>query len=70
MGELSACGFERLVVVARGIDAERFDPRHRCMALRQRWGLSPDDFAVLYVGRLAAEKISNSSPRPLKPLQW
>ncbi|NBS98823.1 MAG: glycosyltransferase, partial [Betaproteobacteria bacterium] len=28
----------------------------RCMALRQRWGLSPDDFAVLYVGRLAAEK--------------
>ena len=56
MGELSACGFERLVVVARGIDAERFDPRHRCMALRQRWGLSPDDFAVLYVGRLAAEK--------------
>jgi glycosyltransferase involved in cell wall biosynthesis len=56
MGELSACGFERLVVVARGIDAERFDPRHRCMALRQRWGLSPDDFGVLYVGRLAAEK--------------
>lgn len=56
MGELAACGFERLVVVARGIDAERFDPRHRCMALRQRWGLSPDDFAVLYVGRLAAEK--------------
>jgi len=56
MGELAACGFERLVVIARGIDAERFDPRHRCMALRQRWGLSPDDLAVLYVGRLAPEK--------------
>jgi glycosyltransferase involved in cell wall biosynthesis len=56
MGELTACGFERLVVVARGIDAERFDPRHRSLALRQSWGLAVDDLAVLYVGRLAAEK--------------
>ena len=54
--ELSAAGFERLVVVARGIDAQRFSPEHRSLALRQQWGLSPDDLGVLYVGRLAPEK--------------
>ena len=54
--QLAASGFERLSVVARGIDAERFHPRHRCEALRVQWGLAEGDFAVLYVGRLAAEK--------------
>ena len=54
--QLAASGFERLSVVARGIDAERFHPRHRCEALRAQWGLAEGDFAVLYVGRLAAEK--------------
>lgn len=56
MAQLSSSGFERLAVVARGIDAERFNPRHRCEALRAQWGLADRDFAVLYVGRLAAEK--------------
>ena len=56
LAQLAASGFERLAVVARGIDAERFNPRHRCEALRAQWGLTEGDFAVLYVGRLAAEK--------------
>jgi glycosyltransferase involved in cell wall biosynthesis len=56
MAQLAASGFERLAVVARGIDAERFNPTHRCEALRASWGLVEGDFAVLYVGRLAAEK--------------
>ena len=56
MAQLAASGFERLAVVARGIDAERFNPRHRCETLRAQWGLAEGDFAVLYVGRLAAEK--------------
>ena len=56
LAQLAESGFERLAVVARGIDAERFNPRHRCEALRAQWGLTEGDFAVLYVGRLAAEK--------------
>jgi len=56
LAQLAASGFERLAVVARGIDAERFNPRHRCEVLRAQWGLTEGDFAVLYVGRLAAEK--------------
>lgn len=56
LAQLAASGFERLAVVARGIDAERFHPQHRCEALRAKWGLTEGDFAVLYVGRLAAEK--------------
>jgi glycosyltransferase involved in cell wall biosynthesis len=56
LAQLAASGFERLAVVARGIDAERFNPRHRCETLRAQWGLAKGDFAVLYVGRLAAEK--------------
>ena len=56
LAQLAASGFERLAVVARGIDAARFNPRHRCETLRAQWGLAKGDFAVLYVGRLAAEK--------------
>jgi glycosyltransferase involved in cell wall biosynthesis len=67
MAQLAASGFERLAVVARGIDAERFNPRHRCEALRVRWGLAEGDFAVLYVGRLAAEKTSTGLRLHLKP---
>lgn len=53
---LQDMGFERLNVVARGVDTEGFDPSRRCEALRQAWGAAPDDPVVLYVGRLAAEK--------------
>ncbi len=54
--ELQAGGFERTVVVARGVDTQRFDPARRSQALRGQWGVAEDDHAVLYVGRLAAEK--------------
>jgi glycosyltransferase involved in cell wall biosynthesis len=54
--ELQAAGFERVVVVARGVDTQLFDPARRSDALRRQWGLGPDDGVVLYVGRLAAEK--------------
>ena len=49
-------GFERLHVWPRGVHAQQFHPRHRDPALRARWGLNDTDLAVLYVGRLAAEK--------------
>jgi glycosyltransferase involved in cell wall biosynthesis len=53
---LSRAGFERLVVVGRGIDTALFDPARRCDALRARWGAGPGDPVVLHVGRLAPEK--------------
>jgi glycosyltransferase involved in cell wall biosynthesis len=51
-------GFERLEVQGRGVDTERFAPARRCESLRAAWGVAPGDdgLALLYVGRLAAEK--------------
>lgn len=54
--ELAAMGFERLSVVGRGVDTQRFDPALRSPMVRARWGVAVDDPVVLYVGRLAAEK--------------
>jgi glycosyltransferase involved in cell wall biosynthesis len=52
---LFAAGFQRVEVVGRGVDGERFTPAMRDPALRARWGVS-DAPALLYVGRLAPEK--------------
>jgi glycosyltransferase involved in cell wall biosynthesis len=54
--ELERRGFERLGLMARGVDAMLFNPARRSQALREQWGLAADDIAVLHVGRLAAEK--------------
>ncbi|HEY4066067.1 MAG TPA: glycosyltransferase family 1 protein [Burkholderiaceae bacterium] len=54
--ELAAEGFQRLSVVARGVDTSRFSPARRDAALRESWGVQADDLVMLYVGRLAAEK--------------
>jgi glycosyltransferase involved in cell wall biosynthesis len=54
--DLASAGFQRLEVVPRGVDTERFAPSRRSEALRARWGAAPGDLVVGYVGRLAAEK--------------
>ena len=54
--ELGARGFERLRVIGRGVDAQRFDPAHRCPALRASWGADEHTLVALCVGRLAPEK--------------
>ncbi|WP_107330427.1 glycosyltransferase family 4 protein [Metapseudomonas otitidis] len=54
--ELRRRGFERLALLARGVDGQLFTPARRCQGLREAWGLEPDDIAVLHVGRLAPEK--------------
>jgi glycosyltransferase involved in cell wall biosynthesis len=54
--ELAAAGFQGLRVIARGVDARQFDPARRDPALRQRWGVTPDQPVALCVGRLAPEK--------------
>ncbi len=48
--------YENVVVLGRGIDTGLFSPSRRSEALRASWGLSPDQLAVIYVGRMAAEK--------------
>ncbi|MQA86337.1 MAG: glycosyltransferase [Streptosporangiales bacterium] len=53
--ELEQRGFPRLALWGRGVDLERFHPRHRCERLRSQ--LAPGgEIIVGYVGRLAAEK--------------
>jgi glycosyltransferase involved in cell wall biosynthesis len=54
--ELASAGFQRLRVVARGVDARQFTPARRSEALRARWGAGPDTLVALCVGRLAPEK--------------
>lgn len=54
--QLQAIGFLRTQVLARGVDTTLFSPQHRSPALRAAWGVAPAAPAVLYVGRLAAEK--------------
>ena len=49
-------GFERVDVLARGVDTELFHPRHRRSELRSSWGAGPDDPVLLMVSRIAPEK--------------
>lgn len=53
---LAANRFERLHVVARGVDVARFQPERRSAELRRSWGVGPQGHVALYVGRLAPEK--------------
>src|SRR5258708_8590779 len=39
---LAALGFQRLRVIARGVDTALFDPARRSDALRARWGVGPE----------------------------
>jgi glycosyltransferase involved in cell wall biosynthesis len=54
--QLLSNGFERLRVIARGIDTELFNPTKRCHELREQWGIRDDQRVVIYVGRFASEK--------------
>ena len=54
--ELTGAGFDRLHVLGRGVDTERFAPARRSQALRASWGAGPADPVLLYVGRIAPEK--------------
>lgn len=53
---LRAYGFRRLRIWGRGVDTERFHPRHRSEAWRAAVGLEPGETLLLYVGRIASEK--------------
>jgi phosphatidylinositol alpha 1,6-mannosyltransferase len=53
--QLRAQGVPRLALWRRGVDCERFDPRHRDDGLRS-WLLGDREVLVGYVGRLAGDK--------------
>jgi glycosyltransferase involved in cell wall biosynthesis len=54
--DLTARGFERLALWARGVDASLFSPALRSTAMRARLGVGEGEALVMYVGRLAREK--------------
>lgn len=66
---LEAEGFERVQVVARGVDTALFSPSKRDPALRANWGVGENDLAVLYVGRLAGEKNPELAARAFAGMQ-
>ena len=53
--ELAEFGFQRLAIVGRGVDGERFSAARRSDSLRRSWGAG-DGPVLLTVGRIAAEK--------------
>lgn len=67
--ELTRRHFERLELLARGVDSQLFSPSRRQISLRQSWGLRENDIALLHVGRLAPEKNLGALKRCLDALQ-
>ena len=56
--QLHAVGYRRLRQWGRGVNTERFNPRHARPAMRRRLlnGRDPDSLLCVFVGRLANEK--------------
>jgi phosphatidylinositol alpha 1,6-mannosyltransferase len=55
--QLEAHDFERVDVWGRGVDTQRYSPRHRTQAWRERLTQGePERTLLIYVGRLATEK--------------
>lgn len=67
--ELQRRGFQRLELLARGVDSQLFHPARRSAELRSSWGLGEQDIAVLHVGRLAPEKNLALLQRSFRDLQ-
>lgn len=61
--------FANVVRLPRAVDTALFDPRRRDDALRTQWGLDDHTLAVIYVGRIAAEKHLDLAVRAFRALQ-
>ncbi len=66
---LQGIGFDQVTHMPRAVDVDLFHPARRDDALRAEWGLGPDDLAVIYVGRIAAEKNLQLGIRAFRELQ-
>lgn len=67
--DLATHGLRNVQVLGRGIDTDLFNPARRDARLRAAWGLADDAIAVIYVGRLAAEKNLQLAVRAFRALQ-
>jgi len=54
--DLQSRGYGPTAVLPRGVDTRRFSPDRRNPGLRQHWGVSENDLALICVGRVAPEK--------------
>lgn len=63
-------GFDRVVRLARAVDAAQFSPQHRDDALRAHWGVGARTPVVIHVGRIAAEKNLGLAVRAFRELQF
>jgi glycosyltransferase involved in cell wall biosynthesis len=66
---LGESGFSNVVLLRRAVDTELFSPAHRDAGLRAQWGLQADQFAVIYVGRIAPEKNLALAVRSFREIQ-
>ncbi|GMV29342.1 MAG: hypothetical protein AMXMBFR59_14670 [Rhodanobacteraceae bacterium] len=62
-------GFGAVRLLRRAVDTQLFDPARRCEQLRLAWGLTDDELAVVYVGRIAPEKNLELNVRAFRALQ-
>ena len=69
LNTLRQVGFRRLRIWGRGVDTERFHPRHASHAFREAVGAAPHERLLLYVGRVAAEKRVDLLPEALAGLK-
>lgn len=66
---LDAHGFRHVQLLLRAVDTDLFDPRRRDPALRAQWGLTPENLAVIHVGRLAPEKNLDLASRAFEAIR-
>lgn len=66
---LQSQGFDNVVRLPRAVDTALFDPAKRDEALRESWGVGRDGLAVIYLGRIAAEKNLDLAVRAFRELQ-
>ena len=62
-------GFERVELLRRAVDTRLFDPARRDHDLRASWGLTGDQLALIYVGRIAPEKNLELAVRAFRAIQ-
>ena len=62
-------GFERVVRLARAVDASQLSPALRSDTLRASWGAGPDTPVAIHVGRIAPEKNLDLAVRAFRAIQ-
>lgn len=67
--DLERLGFRNVEVLQRGVDSTLYHPKRRDSLLRAGWGVCKNELAVIYVGRIAAEKNLELAVRAFRAIQ-